>query len=156
MLEMTGRAAPPDILLGLAAGFVLGLLAGGLVLRRGFLRRRPQTSRVKKGVETIVGSAAEPPDATPDGTRRMQGLPETPPRCPRTAIVGACWIPLFIAAVAFLMFDPRHIPFPYGYDPVGALLIFLSLAGFFATTILGWIAVSHIRSEERHVGKECR
>src|ERR1035441_8320661 len=156
MIEMTLRATPSYILLGIAAGFVLGLLAGAMVLLIAFSRRGSQANQGMERVETIVGSAAEPPDATPDGTRRMQGLPETPPRCPRTAIVGACWIPLFIAAVAFLMFDPRHIPFPYGYDPVGALLIFLSLAGFFATTILGWIAVSHIRSEERHVGKECR
>jgi hypothetical protein len=61
MLEMTVRATPPDILLGLAAGFVLGLLARGLVLWRGSLRRGSQASQVKKGVETTVGSAGVPP-----------------------------------------------------------------------------------------------
>ena len=45
MLEMTLRFTPPDILLGLAAGFVLGLLAGRLVLWRGFLRRGSQASQ---------------------------------------------------------------------------------------------------------------
>ena len=35
MLEMTLRFTPPNILLGLAAGLVLGFLAGGLVLLRG-------------------------------------------------------------------------------------------------------------------------
>ena len=61
MLEMTLRYTAPDILLGLAAGFVPGLLAGGLVLWRGSLRRGSQASQVKKGVETIVGGAGIPP-----------------------------------------------------------------------------------------------
>jgi len=46
MLEMTLRYTAPDILLGLAAGLVLGLLAGGLVLWRGFLRRGSQARAV--------------------------------------------------------------------------------------------------------------
>ncbi|NTV82926.1 MAG: hypothetical protein HGA23_01320, partial [Bacteroidales bacterium] len=54
MLEMTLRFTPPYILLGLAAGFVPGLLAGGLVLLRGFLRRGSQASQVKTAVETIA------------------------------------------------------------------------------------------------------
>ncbi|MGO8927959.1 MAG: hypothetical protein ACLQU3_13865, partial [Limisphaerales bacterium] len=52
MLEMSLRFTPPYFLLGIAAAFVLGLLAGGLVLLRGFLRRGSQARQVKKGVET--------------------------------------------------------------------------------------------------------
>ena len=61
MLEMTLRFTPPYFLLGSAAAFVLGLLAGGLVLLFAFLRRGSQASQVKNGVETIVGSAGDPP-----------------------------------------------------------------------------------------------
>jgi serine/threonine protein kinase len=61
VLEITLRYTAPDILLGIAAGFVLGLLAGGLVLLFAFLRRGSQASQVKKGVEAIVGSAGDPP-----------------------------------------------------------------------------------------------
>jgi len=64
MLEMTLRFTPPNLLLGLAAGFVLGLLAGGLVLWRGFLRRGSQASQVKTAVETIDQSCP-PADANP-------------------------------------------------------------------------------------------
>jgi len=73
MLEMTLRFTPPNLLLGLAAGFVLGLLAGGLVLLRGFLRRGSQASPVKTAVETIAMNApsesGEPaaPSAGPGG-----------------------------------------------------------------------------------------
>ena len=77
-----------------------------------------------------------------------RALPE--PRFSRTAILGACWIPFFIASAAFLAFEPRHIPFPYKYNLPSALLILLSLAGCFGTTLLGWMAVSQIR---RSVGK---
>ena len=61
MLEMTLRFTPPYFLLGSAAAFVLGLLAGGLILLFAFLRRGSQASQVKNGVETIVGSAGDPP-----------------------------------------------------------------------------------------------
>jgi capsular polysaccharide biosynthesis protein len=57
VLEMTLRFTAPEILLGIAAGFVLGLLAGGLVLLRGFLRRGSQASPVKTAVETIAMNA---------------------------------------------------------------------------------------------------
>jgi hypothetical protein len=45
VLEIYLQFTPPNILLGIAAGFVLGLLAGGLVLWRGFLRRGSQASQ---------------------------------------------------------------------------------------------------------------
>ena len=73
VLEMTLRFTAPEILLGIAAGFVLGLLAGGLVLLRGFLRRGSQASPVKTAVETIAMNApsesGEPaaPSAGPGG-----------------------------------------------------------------------------------------
>jgi tRNA A-37 threonylcarbamoyl transferase component Bud32 len=70
MLEMTARATPPDILFGLAAGFVPGLLAGGLVLRWGFLRRGSQASQVKTAVDRASSPATsrqEPADASTAG-----------------------------------------------------------------------------------------
>jgi hypothetical protein len=55
MLEMTLRGTLTtlrlaDILLGLASGFVPGLLAGGLVLLFSFLRRGSRASQVKQPV----------------------------------------------------------------------------------------------------------
>ena len=52
MLEMSLRFTPSYILLGSAICFVLGLLAGALVLLFAFSRRGSQASQVKKGVET--------------------------------------------------------------------------------------------------------
>ncbi len=63
MLEMTLRATPPDILLGLAAGFVLGLLAGGLVLLFAFLRRGSQASEIQTALETIAAGPGGAPAA---------------------------------------------------------------------------------------------
>jgi len=70
MLEMTARATSPDILFGLAAGFVPGLLAGGLVLWRGSLRRRSQASQVKTAVDRASSPATsrpQPADASTAG-----------------------------------------------------------------------------------------
>jgi len=52
MLEMSLRFTPSYILLGIAAGFVPGVLGGALVLLFAFSRRGSQASQVKKGVET--------------------------------------------------------------------------------------------------------
>jgi len=174
MLEMTLRFTGSDILLGLAAGFVLGLLAGGLVLWRGFLRRGPQASQVKGDVETIAttpGSAAAPAapvDAPPTGmagkafdeaskaAREARALPK--PRFSRTAIVGACCAAGPALAGIWLAI--------LSGEPVGhwAAMTILAKAGFVltqllmgfigsaATTILGWAAVRQIRRSAGRLG----
>src|ERR1019366_2952985 len=88
MVEMTLRASPPDILLGIAAGFVLGLLAGGLVLWRGFLRRGPQASILKTQVETISAEAAQT-QVCPQETKVQ-------PRLSLVAVLGAVCALLFM------------------------------------------------------------
>jgi hypothetical protein len=71
-----------------------------------------------------------------------------PARFSRTAIVGAFWIPLVLAAAAFIWFEPHH-DFPYRWNFTATFLSFLSLAGLFGTTILGWVAVTQIRRSAR-------
>ena len=174
MLEMTLRFTAPDILLGLAAGFVLGLLAGGLVLWRGFLRRGPQASQVKGDVETIAttpGSAAAPAapvDAPPTGmagkasdepskaAREARALPK--PRFSRTAIVGACCAagPALAAIwLAILSEEPvGHWASMTTLAKVGFVITQL-LMGFIAplaTTILGWAAVRQVRRSAGRLG----
>ena len=131
--------------------------------------RYQQVSEVKTMVETIVatppGSAGvppvepgvapgsssdkyvhEPPGATPDGARGMRALPE--PRFSRTAIWGSCWVPMaFLGAIApmFLVLPMRSF-----IDGLALLIILLGITAPFATTILGWVAVSQIR---RSAGK---
>jgi serine/threonine protein kinase len=72
------------------------------------------------------------------------------PRFSRTAMVGAAWLPFFFGAlVQANLVDSRLRE----YNFVAIVLIFLSLAGCFGTTILGWIAVTQIRrSKERIYG----
>jgi len=76
------------------------------------------------------------------------------PRFSRTAIVGACWSPLFF--ITFVLFFTPGAVQGENLGPTWwqtLLAIIFSLVGFtapFGTTILGWIAVSQIR---RSVGK---
>jgi len=119
--------------------------------------RYQQVSEVKTMVETIV--------ATPPGSSRREEAqtedekPEVEPRFSRTAIVGACWVPLFFFALVALFWCMQPVRVPSG-SPVPGLNWFvillglpLALLGFtapFGATILGWIAVSQIR---RSAGK---
>ena len=126
-------------------------------------RRYQHVSEVKTDVETIAatGSAGVPPagsgaapipsGGTPDGTRATHVLPE--PHFSRTAIVGACWAPLFFLMVLVMLWlaragvtPGRPAPGPVWWQ---ALLSFtllpLGVISPFGTTILGWIGVSQIR-----------
>jgi tetratricopeptide (TPR) repeat protein len=127
--------------------------------------RYQQVSEVKTMVETIVslGSAGvppaepgvapgsssnkkmfnEPPGATPDGARGTRALPEMPPRFSRMAILGAAWIPFFLAAMLSITLGQEQ--FPQAYGSLSRLLLFLGLAAPLSTTILGWLAAAQIR-----------
>ena len=60
MLEMTLRFTPPYILLGLAAGFVLGLLAGGLVLLRGKPSKDSGSGEARTAAAPAVSATNKP------------------------------------------------------------------------------------------------
>jgi tRNA A-37 threonylcarbamoyl transferase component Bud32 len=130
--------------------------------------RYQQVSEVKTMVETIVstpGSAGVPP-ADSGGSRGVEAQtegeksevrsqkPEVEPRFSRTAIVGACWVPLFF--ITFVLNFTTHAVQGEYHGPAWwqvLLLILLVPTGFtapFGTTILGWVAVSQIR---RSTGK---
>ena len=108
--------------------------------------RYQQVSEVKTMVETIATTPppASPP-ATPPGTdgSPVREQPSTQPRFSRTAIVGAFWVPFFFGAAVFLAME-RPAGFQR-YSFVATMLVFLSLAACFGTTILGGVAVSQIR-----------
>jgi tRNA A-37 threonylcarbamoyl transferase component Bud32 len=83
------------------------------------------------------------------------GNPDAPgqPRFSRTAIVAACWMPLFFIALAamFIELHTSLLSLPRVFALlVGLPLMLLGLTAPFVTTILGWIAVSQIR---RSAGK---
>jgi predicted Ser/Thr protein kinase len=59
------------------------------------------------------------------------------------AIVGAAWMPLFLASLLTITFGQEQFPQSYGEIP--RALLFLGLAAPVATTILGWLAVMQIR-----------
>ncbi len=83
----------------------------------------------------------------------VAGVPRVS-RFSRTAIVGACWAPLFFV-VLFISFSVSEVvSSPAGTKPTGPtpwqyLMMFtllpLGIAAPFGTTILGWISVSQIR-----------
>jgi len=137
--------------------------------------RYQQVSEVRTGVETVVNSGSagvppaepgvapgstsgkfvhEPPGATPDGARGTRSLPE--PRCSRMAIAGACWTGFFAvfyaAGIFYLKFFLHDSPTFLESFAINILPFFglLGLTAPFATTILGWMAVSQIR---RSAGK---
>lgn len=77
-----------------------------------------------------------------------------PSRFSRTAIVGACWALFSAFAALFIV----QLPFPFWgapaavvVAPVKLIILLLLIPGFTAplgTTLLGWIAVVHIRRSE--------
>jgi serine/threonine protein kinase len=156
MLEMTLRGTLTtlrlaDILLGLAAGFVPGSLAGGLVLLFAFLRRGPQASQVKKGVETIVGSAGElpaEPGVSPVPESAEGRAPPRPPSASESAdlenaraqvkgpaigllVVGILnWLATPLVVLAFVFWNLKSAPGHAGGPDVepSILLLLLLLA----------------------------
>ena len=102
MLEMTLRYTPlPGILLGLAAGFVPGLLAGGLVLWRGSMRRRPQARQVKMA----MGRADSPARETIQGAAGSWKSLTSLPLLTRVVLTGAVLVALValgLTAFAFI------------------------------------------------------
>jgi len=88
--------------------------------------RYQQASQVKERIETIA--------QTPKS--------EISPHFSRAAIVGAAWLPFFFGALAQVTLVDSRLR---EYSFVAIMLICFGLAGFFGTTILGWIAVSQIR-----------
>jgi hypothetical protein len=118
-------------------------------------RRYQQASVFKTEVEMVAETpppaggpttARQIPPVLPDAGQALE-LPavSATARLSGEAIAGVIWIPFFFASAAFLVFEPRHVPFPYKYNLPAMLAIFLSLAGCLGTTILGWTAISHIR-----------
>ena len=114
MLEMTLRFTPPYLLLGIAAGLVLGLLAGGLVLWRGFWRRGSQASPAKTAVETIAQTSAS--------AGAQQAGVEPTLTAPLWRAVAALAVTVFFAA-----------------NTLGAAILYL--APFGGRLYLGWLSV---------------
>ena len=112
--------------------------------------RYQQVSEVKTCVETIASD-------TMKSEARSQKL-AVEPRFSRTAIVGACWTGFFVAlyavVISYLKYFLHHPPTTGENFAIntGSFLSLLGLTAPFATTILGWIAVSQIR---RSAGKIC-
>jgi tRNA A-37 threonylcarbamoyl transferase component Bud32 len=79
------------------------------------------------------------------------------PRISQLAVVGACWVPVAIAAIAaawIVLSASRDGVGPLGWQ-LGVLipLLILAVGGPFGTTILGWLAVTEIsRSQGRTHG----
>ena len=122
---------------------------------------RYQTAGIlKTQLETIVcepGSATAPPAAA-SNEQPEAGAPLAS-RFSRTAIVGACWAPLFLFAFFMFFSISVKVESTAGAEPPGPawwqyLLMFtllpLGITSPFGTTILGWISVSQIR---RSAGK---
>ena len=132
--------------------------------------RYQQVSQVKTCVETIVnsGSAGVPP-IYPSSSRREKAQTESEkrkaesvklgenfvtsaatnqePRFSRMAIAGACWAGCFLAAVVLgiILASPLNVLPPLINLAFDGLVSLLGFTAPFGTTILGWIAVSHIR-----------
>jgi serine/threonine protein kinase len=118
-------------------------------------RRQHSAGEVRTQVETIT--------ATPPGRRRGDEAhsekletgnrkSEMSPRFSRTAIVGACLIPFALlgpAMIWWVRFPIRTEREVFGFW-LAAILLTVSIAVPFGTTILGWVAVSQIR---RSAGK---
>ena len=100
--------------------------------------RYQTAAEMRTQVETIARANTAP-------APEPAGKPQADARFSVTAIVGACWIPVFFAALAFVAFEPRHARFPYDYSFFATVLLFLSLSGCFGTTLLGWISANQIR-----------
>jgi hypothetical protein len=129
----------------------------------------PGSARVSRAVSGVPAGNIEtqPGEATnQSGAGRAENEPpgETPalpgtPRFSRTAIVGACWVPLFFVALVALFWWMQPVRVPAGSsvpDPNRFVLLLclplalLGLTAPFGTTILGWVAVTQIR---RSAGK---
>lgn len=111
-------------------------------------------------VETIAsenGSAGVPPAIFNDKSDTAvtgHALPDS--RFSLTAIVGACWAPLFFVAAMFWFATPvagpagRPPEFSVWFRILAILIGVFGITAPFGTTILGWVAVSRIR---RSAGK---
>ncbi len=89
-------------------------------------------------VETLAGSVGAPP--IPAAAARASS--DAIARFSSTAILAAAWMPFAVAAALFWC----SVGIPYSRFKLGAALaIFASLSGFFASPVLGWVAVSQIR-----------
>ena len=132
--------------------------------------RYQQVSQVKTCVETIVNSGSEGvPPVYPSSSRREKAQTESErrkaesvklgenfvtsaatnqePRFSRMAIAGACWAGCFLAAVVLgiILASPLNVLPPLINLAFDGLVSLLGFTAPFGTTILGWIAVSHIR-----------
>ena len=117
-------------------------------------RRQGSAGEMRTQVETLASAAPVSPDES-----RMTSENVTR-RFSRTAIVGAGWISFLVIAV-LMMFIAYRVELPAGQTPPGPAwwqillrftLLPVAAAAPFGTTILGWIAVSQIRSS---AGKIC-
>jgi Protein kinase domain/Biopolymer transport protein ExbD/TolR len=105
--------------------------------------RYANATEFKTQVESVAASVERRPET---GSGKISP-PVGASRFSRTAIVGACWMPLFFVAFG-LWFWSRMVDDGHHEAPTWGLMIALALAGFtapFGTTLLGWIAVSQIR-----------
>ena len=144
----SGKIEPPS------KKVVIDVRLDEVVLRA--LEKKPelrfqQASQVREQVETIVTT---PPPVYPDKTANKpaegEGNTETQPRFSRTAIVGACPAPVFFIMLV-LAFWARRAPAGDNGPSWSEILLMATLAPLglsapFATTILGWIAVTQIRN----------
>ena len=118
--------------------------------------RFQQVSEMKAQMETIIQTPPFPPherNASPKADAPASAENFTP-RFSRLAIAGACWCPLFFITLVLLCAPREVVETPNDGLPPGPTwlqlllrftLLPLGLTAPFGTTILGWVAITHIR-----------
>jgi len=112
-------------------------------------RRYQHASEVKSDVEVISAEPKAPTQPAPKATAPAQ------PRFSKAAILGACWaISFLLLPLLAVLLLTQRITTPANVSPQGipafpvlllGPLLILSLTSVFGTTILGLVAISHIR-----------
>jgi len=135
-------------------------------------RRYQQAGEVKTQVETIAGTegGGQRPEVRGQSRRTVsqfvsaqkspppEGWPQAgvgvPARLSRTAVIGACWAPLFFMVFVGMFWALKGVPAGEYHGPawwqqlLAFTLLPLGVAAPFGATILGWIAVAQIRRSE--------
>jgi predicted Ser/Thr protein kinase len=148
----TVRATPPDILRVIAAGsgFVLGLLAGGLVLWRGFLRRGPQaaSSRGSAGATPPSDEAKAPAPPTADDLEEVRRQVTAPAIA---LIVSSVLYGLFLIAALFIWTCGAALSIAAQAEPIiwiYVIPVILVLMGFDIVAFAGALRMRRLRSHQ--------
>jgi serine/threonine protein kinase len=138
MLEMTLRYTAPNILLGIAAGFVLGLLAGGLILWGGFLRQGSLAGTGKPTVET----------AAPLGTSGIEQI-RREVKGPAIGLLVTSILNWILIPLVYFTIEWPHLSKTSGPGVVFLLLMLVSLG---VCAFIIYAALKMMRLEARAAG----